>query len=173
MPNNLELKARLGSVEDARGDADRCGARFVGTLVQTDTYFNIPVGRLKLRENPGSHSELIYYRRDEATPERWSMYETVAVDNPLALKTLLEHAYGIRAVVSKVRLHYQYGACRIHIDTVDGLGTFLEFEVQDLPPHEADDLMRAMREAFRVDPEAVIQASYEDLISQKLSGFES
>jgi adenylate cyclase, class 2 len=168
VPNNLELKARLDSIDAACAAADRCGAQFVEILDQTDTYFNVPAGRLKLREIAGVHTELIYYTRDEATPERWSVYETVRISDAAGMRILLEHAYGVRATVAKRRLHYQRGACRIHIDSVENLGTFLEFEVQDIPPEEAVRVMKEMREAFGVVSSAVIQASYEDLISQKM-----
>ncbi len=172
MRTNLELKARLGSVEAGRAAAERCGSRFIELLEQTDTYFHVAGGRLKLREIAGVRAELIYYRRDEGTPERWSEYETVQVSDPEGLKALLGRACGVRAVVEKSRLHYQRGACRVHIDTVKGLGTFLEFEVQDLPGEEAVRVMKEMREAFGVAPSAVVQASYEDLIMQKNGRFE-
>ena len=53
------------------------GAARHGTLLQRDTYFRVPRGRLKLRESDGETAELIYYERSEETGERWSRFSFV------------------------------------------------------------------------------------------------
>ena len=51
------------------------GAELWGDLRQTDTYFNVPSGRLKLRETAGLQAELIAYERDEDAADRTSDYQ--------------------------------------------------------------------------------------------------
>ena len=56
MATNLELKAPLASIKGAREQAAALGGVSKGTLLQRDTYFRVPRGRLKLRECVGSGS---------------------------------------------------------------------------------------------------------------------
>ena len=114
---------------------------------------------------------MIFYERDEERPERWSTYEKVAVSDAPALKTALEHALGIKIVVEKIRRVYQYRQCRIHLDDVEGLGTFLEFEVQDSGREESVALMKYLTEAFEIKPDDIVRASYSDLLLGKNNRF--
>jgi len=164
MPRNLELKARISSLAVARDDARLCGARFIAALRQTDTYFAVPYGRLKLRETDGERGELIYYNRDESRDERWSHYTLIPLSGPAALRDILSGSMGIAAVVRKAREVFFHGQSRIHLDEVDGLGTFIEFEVQGSGEAESLQEMEFLRKAFHVVPEGIVRSSYADLV---------
>ncbi len=128
MPRNIELKARVASLEAARQTAQRLTTRRLGILHQVDTYFNAPRGRLKLRQIELQPAELIAYSRSDAAAARVSDYTIVPVSNPETLKQALAAALGICAIVDKTREVFLYHNVRIHLDQVAGLGTFLEFE---------------------------------------------
>ena len=129
MARNLELKARLSSAAHTKKILRQIG-QFAEILRQTDTYFNVRVGRLKLREVQGGRAELIYYRRNEKKGPRWSEYEIIDVRQPKDLKRALADALGVKAIVRKVREVYYYRKiARIHVDSVRGLGKFIELEV--------------------------------------------
>jgi len=164
---NLELKARTASSECARSLALRCGASPAGTLMQEDTYFTVARGRLKLREIRGTGAELIYYERDEETPERWSDYTRETVSEPAGLKRVLARAFGVLAVVRKRRDLFLFRDARIHVDDVDGLGSFLEFEVTGGETSATEATMRDLREAFSVRVEDIVKCSYSDMIGAK------
>jgi len=166
MPRNFELKARIPSLETAREDALRCGARFVATVRQTDTYFVVPYGRLKLRQVDGEGSELIYYNREELRDERWSQYTTIPVAEPIATRDVLAASLGTRVVVRKSREVFLHRMTRIHLDLVDGLGSFLEFEVQDAGELESIREMELLRREFRIGPGSVVRSSYADLLGE-------
>jgi adenylate cyclase class IV len=169
MPRNLELKAHIRNASLAVAHARECGAHFSGTLLQTDTYFSMPEGRLKLREFRGAGAELISYVRDEQTNERWSEYRKVPIADPGGMKSALAGALGVLVVVEKERQLFMYKGARIHIDTVGELGAFLEFEVPadgSVPP---EGLMRELRENFSVTDVDVEKGSYSDLILAKSS----
>ena len=138
-----------------------------GTLVQIDTYFTVPRGRLKLRETDGADAELIFYEREEETDERWSRYERERVEDPASLKRLLEAALGVRAVVRKKRDLYLIRDARIHVDDVEGLGAFVEFEVTGGETAEREATMRQLRAALAVAPEEILKCSYSDMIGAK------
>ncbi len=165
MSLNLELKARIASLEECVAIAREMGAEDRGLLVQEDTYFHVRCGRLKLRERQGVPAELVYYERKETGDERWCDYELFAVEQPALLKTMLCSALGTLAVVNKSRRLFLYEGARIHLDEVALLGQFLEFEVPG--GKRAVDLMKELRAKFRVAQREVIRGSYCDLISGK------
>lgn len=164
MATNLELKCRLASCVEAHDAASRLGAALHASLTQTDTYFHVPHGRLKLRTINGTTAELIQYDRPDEQDVRWSSYTRVPITDPGAMERVLADALGVRCVVEKLRTVYLYGTARIHVDEVKGLGSFLEFEVVETAPEAAAVLMGELREAFFVRQEAVIAGSYADLL---------
>ena len=100
------------------------------TLIQTDTYFRIKSGRLKLREFANGKAEMIFYHRNEKRGRRWSYYSILNISEAKNTKAFFKEAFGIDVVVRKTRHVYYYrGEARIHLDRVKGLGMFIEFEV--------------------------------------------
>ncbi len=71
---NLEFKARLTDANATLAKARSIGAELWGDLRQADTYFEVPSGRLKLRETAGFQAELIFYERAEGSEHRESDY---------------------------------------------------------------------------------------------------
>ena len=68
MARNIEIKARIGSVEALLPRA-RALADGPETLIeQDDSFFTVPQGRLKLRQFADGSAELIHYQRAD-TPE--------------------------------------------------------------------------------------------------------
>lgn len=130
VPTNVEIKARVRDPESLAGVARRMSDVPPRTLRQRDTFFDCPRGRLKLRECPsGGGAELIWYDRADTAASRRSEYLVVAVDDPAALRAVLERAHGVAHVVEKVRTLCLVGQTRIHLDEVAGLGSFVELEV--------------------------------------------
>ncbi len=129
MPSNTEVKARLRDPERlGRRAAERAGSQ--GELLhQVDTFFHVPAGRLKLREETSGQSEVIYYRRADHDGPALCDYVRVPIGEPELLKELLAAALGIRGVVHKCRRLYLVGQTRVHIDEVASLVMFLELEV--------------------------------------------
>ncbi len=167
MPVNLELKARIASPARARECAAACGAACRGTLIQQDTYFRVPHGRLKLREIDGAETELIFYDRPENDMERWSRFTRETVGNAPGLRSVLSDAFGVLAVVRKRRDLYLFRDARIHIDEVEGLGTFVEFEVTGGKTDASVATMKDLRNAFGIADDSVVKASYSDMILSK------
>jgi predicted adenylyl cyclase CyaB len=167
MRRNLELKARCSDLDEAAARANSLSARDAGLEVQTDTYFRVPSGRLKLREIEGKPTVLIFYHRPDAASARLSKYHLVAAPDAAAMKALLNDAFGVRGVVSKRRHLWQWHNVRIHLDEVAGLGSFIEFEAvlssdseEAAAPGQLDELCRSLA----VSPGDRVAASYADLL---------
>ena len=165
MPRNLEIKARIESVEKVLAIVRQIGAEYKAELLQTDTYFCVQVGRLKLREIGNDHSELIYYERGEETSQRMSNYEIYHANDPSSLKRILGQSVGIKDIVRKKRILFMLDVTRIHIDEVTRLGSFLEIEMPlDATTTDAGERMNHLTRALQIREADYIFQSYIDLL---------
>lgn len=162
---NIELKARCADLDGARHIAETLGAEARGTLQQRDTYFQVPQGRLKLRETAGEPAVLIAYHRPDDSASRTSRYHLVAVPDAQQLTAALQSTLGVRCVVEKRRELFLYRNVRIHLDEVTGLGTFLEFEAV-LGPDDSESgahtLLADLRRSFGISDDVLLAGSYAD-----------
>jgi homotetrameric cytidine deaminase len=165
---NVELKARDPDPQRTLQRALALGAEDRGELVQRDTYFARASGRLKLREQEPGSAELIAYKRPDSPEPEVSSYTLAPVSDPATLREALERAYGTTVVVAKRRRLLLWEGVRIHLDDVEGLGTFLEFEAVAAPG--TDDLAadRAKVERLRAELEVaeanLVAGGYADLL---------
>lgn len=164
MPLNLELKARVESLGTIRETAQRAGAEERGTMRQTDTYFRVQHGRLKLREIEGKEAELISYERGEEEQARWSRYEKTPASDPSRLRTILCAAIGELVTVRKTREVFLLEGNRIHLDTVEGLGTFIEIEIPAEDEEPVRIQMDRLRSLFGISGSDVFLHSYSDML---------
>lgn len=168
MPANVEIKARLRHFAHLQTLAVTLSGEPGILLHQEDIFFSTPQGRLKLRLISPDQGELIYYERGDLSGPKTSRYTIAAVPNPLALKDTLAAALGIRGVVRKQRLVYTIGQTRVHLDRVEGLGTFVEFEWVMQPGQTAAEGRRVVSELMRqfgiADQDLIAQA-YVDMVS--------
>jgi adenylate cyclase class 2 len=142
------------------------GAEACGVLIQRDTYFHASHGRLKLREEENATPHLIAYERPDLAGQRESRYRIVNVEQPVELVAALSSVLGVKVVIAKERRLFLWEGVRIHLDKVDGLGDFIEFEAiaptgSDLSHEEAQ--VKTLRQAFEIDDADVIGVSYSDL----------
>ena len=125
---NLERKYLCPDLGAVRAALRPLAPAHGGILVQADVYFHSRAGRLKLRTTDGAGAELIAYDRPDETAARLSAYFLVPVADPVALEAALGAALGVRGVVRKRRELWLWHNVRIHLDAVQDLGEFVEFE---------------------------------------------
>jgi predicted adenylyl cyclase CyaB len=159
---NLEVKARCADLGAVRERARAIATAHLGVDRQTDTYFATQRGRLKLRESSLSGGELIpYLRPDQPDPKR-SRFRVIAVDEPESLKALLTEILGVHRVVRKVREIFLHENVRIHLDEVEGLGSFVELEAAyDGSPESLPAQQRKLR--FLMDRLGIAEADLVDI----------
>ena len=162
---NLEIKARVEGHTVLKAKLKGLGARFVENLHQADTYFTVPKGRLKLRDEGKKGAYLIYYERGEKSARRWSTYYTHPVADTKTFKQVFGVCLGMKFVVDKKRALYLYKNARIHLDTVKGLGHFVEIEVLvQKGEAQARKLMGELLAYLQIPPKNFIKQSYRDLL---------
>jgi homotetrameric cytidine deaminase len=165
---NIELKARDPDPSATAACCLALGASDQGVLAQSDTYYASRRGRLKLRVEEGAlGGELIAYWRPDAREASESRYVVAPVAAPDELAEALDAALGTVVVVSKRRRLFLWEGVRIHLDEIEDLGTFVEFEAV-LP--EAGDLDTArskvdrLRAELGISDEALVSVGYADLL---------
>jgi homotetrameric cytidine deaminase len=157
---NVELKAHDHDPEATLAAALGHGAEDQGVLRQKDTYFAAREGRLKLREEEDGATLIAYARADEAAA-RTSAYHLVGVPDPAALNAALDAALGTVVVVEKFRRLLLWEGVRIHLDAVEGLGTWVELEA--VAP-AGSDLSEEHRKVAEL--RAVLDMKDEDVVAQ-------
>ena len=164
---NLELKARCADLALARRQVLQLDVRQGEVEVQSDTYFRVSHGRLKLREIDGQQAVLIAYDRPDGTEVRASHYHIVPVPDPAAMLAALTAAMGVRGEVHKRREIFLYHNVRIHLDEVTGLGTFVEFEAvqaADATPEQSREYLAELCRVLAIGPADYVARSYADLL---------
>ncbi len=163
-----ELKARCRDLGTVKAKLQG-RAVHEATLRQVDTYFVAPTGRLKLREVEGRRGQLVYYERPDLAAVKASRVLLANVEDGPGLRALLTAALGVKATVAKLREIWRWEGVQVHLDTVEGLGTFVEFEEvveksRDLP--RAQDHLRRLLGELGIRPEALVAMSYGDLVGR-------
>ena len=163
---NIEIKVPIENRTAMEQKVRDLGASYEWERTQTDTFFQVADGFLKLRDLGGGPGELIGYTRAPGREARPSDYDIAVVGSPADMIRVLERSLGIRGVVEKTRTLYRWRHTRIHLDNVSGLGHYLELEAVardislDAAKQEAEELI----EKLALNREAFLDKTYLELL---------
>lgn len=165
---NIEIKAKCFHPEKVEAFLLANKARFVGLDHQKDTYFNVPEGRLKLRQGNIENSLIFYNRPDQEGPKQ-SDFSLSKIAEGATTEQVLTRALGVKVVVDKYRKIFYIDNVKFHLDEVPGLGSFVEIEAGNLADatKTVEDLKRQCdyyMNAFEVAEEDLIHHSYSDML---------
>jgi adenylate cyclase class 2 len=165
---NYEFKARLKDDRAVRAALQRLRARYVGTDRQVDTYFQVPRGRLKVREGRIENA-LIFYERANRPRARSARVEMTLLPHRNSLCAILRRTLPVMTVVAKRREIYFVGNVKIHLDHVRGLGRFVEVEAisRSGKISRARDQAHRFQKLFGISPKDILSQSYSDLVAKK------
>ena len=167
---NVEIKARCTNAERIRAYLLANNADFQGIDIQTDTYFKVANGRLKLREG-NIENNLIYYERSNQAGPKSSDFILTKIPDVENLKESLSKANGIKTVVKKKREIYYIDNVKFHLDEVEGLGSFVEVEAGNIKADLNKDKLRQQcdfyMQQFGVDQRDLIEVSYSDMLLEE------
>ena len=164
--HNVEFKAELRDVAAAEAVCRKMEAQDIGVLEQTDTYYKVPTGRLKKRVCPGEPTEYIFYDRPDRLTPKLSHFTIYAESE--ALRRFGSQPLPEWVVVKKRRTLYLLDGLRIHLDAVEGLGNFIEFEALVSPHQNVAQCHRRiaeMRERFGPVLGEAISCGYSDMLA--------
>ncbi|MGM0587248.1 MAG: class IV adenylate cyclase [Bacteroidota bacterium] len=167
---NVEVKAHCAEPDHIREILKQEGAEFKGTDHQTDTYFIVPHGRLKLRQG-SIENNLIYYQRPDQAEAKTSEIQLTPItsnEQSKSLKQLLSTALGELVVVDKQREIYFIDNVKFHIDQVRGLGSFVEIEAISKNNAFTIEQLRQQcqhyMERLDIRPDELAESSYSDML---------
>ncbi len=167
---NVEIKAACKDPQRVRTYLTDHEADFKGIDEQTDTYFNVPKGRLKLRQG-NIENNLIYYERSNEPGPKDSHFRLLKTNDPDILKSILTDSLGVIVVVRKKREIYYMQNVKFHIDTVEGLGSFMEIEagnlLADLTRENLKEQCEFYLKEFGILSSDLVEVSYSDMLLQK------
>ncbi len=170
MGRNVEIKVRLVEPDKTKELVEVLADGPPRKLAQTDTFFRVPYGRLKLREQSPGGAELIHYERPDEFGPRPSCYRIHHVGDPLSLGQVLTGAHSVLGVVTKRRHVYQLGQTRVHIDRIEELGVFLELEVvlrHEQSIADGEEIAEELSEQLGLEKVDRVAGAYLDLLREK------
>lgn len=173
MGRNVEIKARIDGdeFELLRNRVAEISTSGPFELNQTDTFFVSRNGRLKLREFGDSTAELIFYQRPDKTGPKTSDYVLSKCD-PDSMRAALTGSNGVVGVVKKTRELFFIEQTRVHLDTVEDLGTFLELEVvleDNQTEQTGEEIANRILATLKVPRSSLISTAYLDLLQSSRS----
>ena len=166
----VEIKARSTRHTAIRQLLKSKNADYQGLDHQIDTYFNVPYGRLKLREG-AIENYLIHYQRENKQGPKQSNVSLFKSNPESSLKEVLTRALGTQVVVDKQREIYWIENVKFHIDEVKNLGTFIEIEAIDQTGVRGLEKLHQQCEfflnLFGIANQDLLSESYSDLLIRK------
>ncbi len=144
MNYEIEAKLKVDSFDSVNKRLVECGADFIERRIQSDDYFDTPDRRLI-----ESHSGLRIRRQKTEDGEKcWMTWKGNPQPGPFKHKAELEVELGngcqlidqilnglgfvSTLTVEKKRQLWQLAGCEVSLDTVEGLGNFVEIEGPDV-----------------------------------------
>jgi predicted adenylyl cyclase CyaB len=167
MARNVEIKARAEDLANLRSKVASLAPLPPEVVLQSDTFFVVSRGRLKLRHFSDGTGELIFYERPDHTHPRESSYIRCDCPDPFMLSALLSRTLGVRGVVEKRREVFMLGRTRLHLDDVRGLGSFVEIEVvleDGEAVAEGEKVMHGLLATLGIAESSLVGQAYIDLL---------
>lgn len=137
---------------------------------QRDVFLNASHGRLKLRCFRDGTGVLVAYDRADQTGPKLSDYTLAPVADTRRMEEAMTRSLGVRGIVEKKREIAIVGQTRVHLDSVKGLGTFLELEVVLRPRQSARQgpiIAKKLMKELGVDTEDLLDRAYMDMLEDK------
>ncbi len=166
----MEVKFKVDSFLQVSKQLDKLQAVPIGSYFEVDTYYDLnrKDAVLRVRQSRDSKGENMYLtlKIDHSDGEAKSVDETeclVGKDINLILRKL-----GFKPFVSKKkkRVEYRVGDVNVNLDSVEGLGKFVELEFMG-DPNEGVPKLRGVASKLGLDWDKRITKSYLAMMVEK------
>jgi adenylate cyclase class IV len=167
MARNIEIKARVPDLDAVRASVRLLASHPGEILEQTDIFFAVPDGRLKVRRFSDGTGELIAYHRADRLGPKESVFARYPCQDARDLSDTLGRVLTVRGVVTKRREVFLVGRTRIHLDHVHNLGCFVEFEVvldDGEPARDGERVARGLLQQLNIPDAGLVAEAYIDLL---------
>jgi adenylate cyclase class 2 len=132
----LEVKSYCRDLAQVKSRLRKLGAKHLGQIHQIDTYFKVSKdyyqnGRPKLRIREEKNRRVSFEYHLPINKFKAQEYETDVGDAKTCRLILEKLGYKVGTVVDKRRDKYRLGKINIDLDSVKGLGNFIEVEIMN------------------------------------------
>jgi len=168
----IEAKAYVRNIKKIEKTLTEMGAQYQATYHQIDSYYNHPSRDFATTDeavrirNTDTESFLTYKgpKLDTRTKTREEL--ELSIDNPETGKTIMERlGFRFIAQVKKKRTVYTYEHVHFCLDEVEGLGHFVEVEIQEEDVEKGKSkILDFLRE---LDMQELERRSYLELLLEK------
>lgn len=113
---------------------------------------------------------LVQYDRPDISGPKLSEFDVLDVTEPEKLNRMLTNGLGVLGEVKKTRYLFLHEQTRIHLDKVEDLGTFLEFEVCLRPEQTIEDgtkITNNLIKLFEIEDSDLLTGAYMDELLQR------
>lgn len=157
------LKAKVNSFTAIEDELSRLKALFVGTDKQTDYYFQVAKGKLKLRQGTIENLITHYERIPENGIEKTIVYRYEKNPSLEEIESLKE-SRNIIGKVEKQRKIYWLENVKIHLDKMNDGQQFIEVEAIDVSNRFTENDLRVqcfeIQSKLGINDEDVIRTGY-------------
>lgn len=124
-----ELKIRIENYKEIEKKLFRAGAKFIEEISCTDTYFKQPEGEvLKITED--DKGDFLVHLKSVNGKFRIVKYGRIT--NPEEEKKRLSEKFGLKCVLKKKRIFFDFENYVLNINLIEGVGEFLIVEGKNL-----------------------------------------
>lgn len=178
MRGEYEVKIRIKDLNTARSNISRLGGKYLGTYVEEDYYVDLRncvpaeykdlVFRVRIRESDGVREGELTVKGPRKTLQPFRIRDelNVKIERPEDLVGFLKNLKFKMLRVVKTREAYLLGSFKIFLDSVLGLGNYVEVELVGSEASGAvEGELRKLLEELGVEYE-VISKSYAEMLAE-------
>ena len=173
----IEIRAKVEDPNKIKDTLSQLGAKLVKNVRQTDRYYGAICLYKKLNYTfllrvryQGNKAFLTYKGAKQKKPGIWEEYE-LPLSQPAEMEKMLkEMGMDLVVEVNKHRLEYTLDEFTICLDSIKGLGTFIEVELQAsdrIPSKQVKTKLQKFLKTLDIKEEDLIHHGYVTLLLRK------
>ena len=141
MYKDYTIKAKVSSGKALEDKLRQLNSRFLGVDLQTDTYFEVENGKLKLREGTIENLITHYERTHDGDAEKTTVFRYDVNPTKTEIEKL-KSAHRQIGIIKKERKIYLVDHIKIHIDKLPNGDEFIELEAIDRENQFSDEELK-------------------------------
>ena len=163
---DITIKARCTDPLETERILLQHKADYVGLDVQTDTFYETEVGKLKHRRGNIEHALIHYKREQSGGVQKTEVLLYLKNPSPTTITQVCDGRQ-VLAQVKKIPKIFFIDQVKFHIDHLAGVGNFVEIEAIDLDGSRGIDVLRQQcnyyKEVLQILDEDLVNDSYVNL----------
>ena len=163
MYKDYTIKAKISSGSELENKLIQLNSRFLGVDKQTDTYFEVSSGKLKLREGTIENLITHYERIHDGDAEKTTVYR-YDVNPTLEEIEKLKSKHRQIGVIKKERKIYFVDHIKVHLDKLPSGEEFIELEAIDRQNQFSDEELKRqcldLKNKLGINESEIIETGY-------------